>query len=629
MTDCFRRLFKPLFYLLVCGTLACPEASARKIVIEASRIEPSRSTTIITSEEIKDSGATTVADLLRDIPGVEVARQGPVGQNTNAFIRGARSESTLVLIDGAEVNDIMSPGAGYDFSTLSADNVDRIEVYRGPQSIRFGAGALGGVINIVTREGNPGLQTHTSVEAGSYNTLKTNLGISGGSDKLRTTLSYENLDSDGFSVAGGSPNGDQDGANIQTFNSKTIWTPHEKSKVTAFVRHSEARLDLDAFGGPFGDDPNFTGINAQWVAGVSGRRTMYQDQWISELGIYFSELDRKTRNLPDPNNPTDYSDHFKGRQRKIKWDNEVILKENHTLLVQIDGRDERGYSTSTFPSLPPSLGEKVETVTGESATYLYEGDRWFGDIGVRADQSTKVSNITSTRLSAGRFIQNRTGKLSVSYGTGFKLPSLYQLYSTYGDENLKAEQSSTYEVSIEKTLSHRFQVVVTYFETKFRELIDFSPHTNSYFNLSRATSKGTESQLLWQLSPDWTSVLWFTYLDAKDDSTGAQLLRRPYHSGGAEVWYKRSKWDGYFRYYFRGERPDLDPVTFNLSSNKTYDLAHFAAGYAVSDNVKLRLKLENIFDKTYQEVLGYSTPRRSIFLSLHYSPTGTEPISAK
>src|SRR5690606_23692837 len=168
--------FKIIGTFLTALCLLQDPAYARKIIIEASRIEPSRSTTIITSSEIEKSGANTVADLLRDIPGVELLRQGPMGQTASVFIRGARAESTLVLIDGMPVNDIMSPGAAFDFSVLSADSVSRIEVYRGPQSVRFGAGALGGVINILTKEGSPGVHTQTSLEAGSYNAWKTNIG---------------------------------------------------------------------------------------------------------------------------------------------------------------------------------------------------------------------------------------------------------------------------------------------------------------------------------------------------------------------------------------------------------------------------------------------------------------------
>lgn len=605
-----------LFLLLLTGLLLQDTAYARKILVEASRIEPSRSTTIITAEEIEQSGAATVADILREVPGVELIRQGPLGQTASVFLRGSRAESTLVLIDGVEVNDVMHPGSGFDFSVLSADSVSRVEIYRGPQSVRFGAGALGGVIHIMTREGRPGIHSYTAVEAGSYNTWKTNIGVEGGSDQLKSTLSYEHLSTDGFSVAAGDPDGDADGATLRTFNSKTTWAPNPNSKANLILRHSEANLDFDQFGGPSGDDPNFTGKTVQWLAGLSGSGRFLDERWLSEVGLYFSQLDRKTRNLPDPNNSSDSSDHFRGQQRKVRWDNEFLFSENHRLLFQLEGRDERGRSDSTFPTLPPSLDQKVETVMGESLTYLYEDDQWFADVGARSDQSSKVSSLVSHRVSAGRYFQGRSTKVAVSYGTGFKLPSLYQLYSTYGDENLKAEESSTYEVSLEKTVGDSLQAVVTYFDSEFKELIDFNPHTSTYFNMAQASSQGVETQLHWSLGSAWGISAWYTYLDAKDDSTGGQLLRRPLHSGGAELTLERRKLNAYIQYLYRGKRPDLDPVTFNPSSNRSYDLTHLGAGYALSENLQLSVRLENLFDRSYQEVLGYSAPRRSVYVQL-------------
>ncbi|MEK6554802.1 MAG: TonB-dependent receptor plug domain-containing protein, partial [Bdellovibrionota bacterium] len=232
------------------------------IIVEAEKIssqeiEASRSAVVLDEVAIKLKRPSSVADILRDIPGIEVVRQGSIGQTTTVFIRGSKSESTLVLIDGAVANDIMAPSSGYDFSNLSPNSIARIEVYRGPQSVRFGAGALGGVINIVTKEGSGPLGLDYLVEGGTYETYRVALGLNGSSRDFNYSLGTEGFKSTGFSAAGSSSSLEKDAASVASVSSKLGYKFNSTTKVEATLRYADAEVDLDRGGDASSDDPNY------------------------------------------------------------------------------------------------------------------------------------------------------------------------------------------------------------------------------------------------------------------------------------------------------------------------------------------------------------------------------------
>jgi len=286
-------------------------------------IEASRSVNIIDEKEIKLKNQQTVADILRDVPGVEVVRQGPLGQTTSIFIRGARSEDTLVLIDGAEVNDAIAPSRGYDFSSLSPANIERIEVYRGPQSVRFGAGALGGVINIVTKEGMGSPHGLYAVEGGSYETLRGSAGFLGKTRQVGYSLTVDGFQTHGFSSADvRDGNNERDGEKNATVSSKLTWVPDSISKVSATFRYIKTGTDLDVHGGVGGDDPNDTANSTQLVGSIEGQRRFFSERLKSTLGFYYSEMNRSDTNPVDAVNPNDSWDRFLSENQKLESNHE-------------------------------------------------------------------------------------------------------------------------------------------------------------------------------------------------------------------------------------------------------------------------------------------------------------------
>lgn len=602
-------------------SIAGSPGKAQDVIVEATQIqeekvEPSRSMTVIALDRNHLAKLQTVADILRQVPGIEVVRQGTVGQTTSVFIRGARSEDTLVLIDGTEANDAMAPASGFDFSIMAADNIERIEVFRGPQSVRFGAGALGGVINIVTKEGQGLRRSQYLLEAGSYSTQRETVSTRGTVDRWRYSTSIGHNSTKGFSAASESTgNTEPDGANAISGSAKVGWNPSETAKIESAVRYTEAEIEIDTQGGRGGDDPNNKTNAKQLATSIVGTERFLSQQLKGSLGLHFSELDRRTRNLPDAGRTTDSSDHFLSETRKAQSDWELALGEIHTLRWGLSFRDESGRSNSMFDGTPTAISGKSQSIAGESVTYLFESPTWFFDLGVRSDHTSKVGTISSFRASLGRNFSSGT-KAFTSWGTGYKLPSLYQLYSTYGDENLKQETSTTIEATIEQRIDQNATMALTAFENSFRDMIDFNTTTNRYFNLSKSRSRGAELQTVFKIFPRLDFSGSYTYLNSEDENTGLKLIRRPQDVIAASAIYRTDDFELGARYTFRGTRDDIDPNTYQRMKMDAYSLFAIGGTYTIQPWLKTHARIENLFDSKYEEVAGYTTSGRSVFAGL-------------
>ncbi len=233
------------------------------IVVTATRIEtPAKeiasSMTVIKREDLERTKKSTVLEALQEVLGITVIQNGPLGSAASVLLRGANSEHTLVMMDGVELNDPISPSRSYDLAHFSLDNIDRIEILRGPQSTLYGSDALGGVINIITKKGEGKPRFNLSSLGGSYKTFISSAEISGSKDRIHYSLGTSYSRTNGFSAASTfyQGNKEEDGYKNLTFSARFGFHPIDNLDFDIVIRAINTEIDIDNFGGAYGDDPN-------------------------------------------------------------------------------------------------------------------------------------------------------------------------------------------------------------------------------------------------------------------------------------------------------------------------------------------------------------------------------------
>ena len=610
---------------LILGMILIPLFSygqLNPITIEASALsedtpEVSPSVTVLDARDLEKYKGNTVAEVLQSIPGLDVVSQGAVGQVTSVFIRGARSEDTLVLVDGIVVNDVMAPSAGFDFANLSSVNIERIEVYRGPQTVRFGNGSLGGVINIITKEGRGPLEAKYFIEGGSYNTRRAVLGISGKSNQLGYSLGLDGLQTSGFSSADKNlGNKEDDGAKLLSASGKISWTPQENTSVTGTLRYTQTESDRDNGGGPTGDDPNATAIFKQTTAGILGSQRFFDKKLRSTLSYSFSEVKRDDNNPSDTANPDSATNDFLSESQKIETVQDWSVTSFQNLKLILSHSQASGTSTSTFNGTPTLFPRKEQITWAEALSYNLDNTRWIFDAGLRGDQQQDKDNATSTRISIGRRLFGEKTILRMTYGTGFKHPSLFQLFSNYGTTTLESESSQSFDLSWEQSLVSSLKVTMDYFRNTYKHLIDFDTATSKYMNVAAADSDGIEVQGQFEpVSGNGVRTV-YTYLHTHDGATGQRLLRRAQNSVSLLAYMQVQKFSGSAQYRYVGDREDIDPVSYARVKNPSYDVVHLQANYQVRESCKISMRIQNLLDRQYEEIIGYGTAGRSFYIGL-------------
>ncbi|MDD2337110.1 MAG: TonB-dependent receptor plug domain-containing protein [Geobacteraceae bacterium] len=300
--------FVVLMQALVFTTHAFGQDSSQleEIVVTANRNEAAldeigSSISVITREEIDRSKKPFVLDLLRTVPALDVVQSGGPGGLTSVSIRGAASEYTLVLLDGVRMNDPSTPGASYDFANLTTDNIERIEVLRGPQSTLYGSDAMGGVINIITRQGTGKPSGFVSAEGGSFGTATEKAAISGGTELLRYSLGLSREDTSGFSSAGEKyGNHETDGFHSTSISTRLGVTPSRIFDVDCIVRYLSTKADMDNGGGAGQDDPNSLVRSEQVFVRGQGRLLLFDDYGSRSLEFPSATWTGTTGTTPTP-----------------------------------------------------------------------------------------------------------------------------------------------------------------------------------------------------------------------------------------------------------------------------------------------------------------------------------------
>jgi len=606
-----------------------------EVVVTATRIrtpakEVASAVTIIGRTEIERSTRSNVLDLIQDGLGAAAVRNGGPGAASSLFLRGANSEHVLILLDGVELNDPMNPSRSYDLAHLTLNGIEQIEVLRGPQSTLYGSDALAGVVNILTRRGSgkPRLSIETS--GGAYGTARGAAAFSGSAGPAGYSFGLSQFYTRGFSAASARfpGNTEKDGYRNLTASGSLVFALARDTEAGLTIRSTSARTDLDAFGGLGGDDPNSVQNYDSIFLRAHARTLLAGGRWEMKGAVSYVRANRTNDNPVDALHPYDSE---KGRFRsglvKLDWQNNIFLRAGHTMTFGAELEREQGDSRYNSESLWGPYDSLFPARSADRAGVFVQdqvrlGSRFFATAGARIDRHSRTGTAVTYRL-APAFVIDETGtKLKATIGTGFKSPSLYQLYAPgtfwgpVGNERLRPEQSLGWDAGIEQAFwEGRVQTGLTYFRNDFRDLIDFDS-TLGYVNIGRARTEGVETYAAFHPLADIDVRLSYTRLSALDLDAGSPLLRRPKDKAAADLrWKPAAGWDLRLAGTFVGACPDRDfnAWPYPVLTLDPYFLLDADVTFDAGPKVQIYLRGDNLLDARYETVYGYGTPRRSVY----------------
>jgi vitamin B12 transporter len=640
---CLRRF---AFTIALCAFLDTNMAQADEsddsfdeIVVVANRApEPlskiGNSVTVLNDEAIRRSQEVAVADLLTQTPGLSYARTGGVGQPTSVFIRGAESDQTVVVYDGVQLNDPSTPGGGFDFAKLLTGDISRIEILRGAQSTLYGSQAIGGVINIVSAEPTGPFGGGVTAEGGSHNTGYVTARVGGKNDSLLWRLSGNWYGTSGIPTFDARYGGKRLSASQIGGGSGQLrydFTPDLQIDVRGY--YTQARTDFAGYDTPkanppfsFGDDNEYGKANQ--LLGYTGLTLKSPDRTLTQR-VAFQYTNTETRQF-DPNAPANLgspsTETFYGIGRNLREEYQGTWEITPRSRAVFGAQHERSTISTDSPAFdyagPMPLNNYA---TLDSGYAQLQGEAIAGltlTAGGRYDRHNVYGGHSTGQFAAAWTLNDSHTILRASFGQGFKAPSLYQLYSNYGNKALQPELANSWDAGVEQHgWDGRLVLSATYFNRDSRDLIEFFDCTTprplcatepfgNYANIARASARGVELQAAVNPSEELKLEANYTLTDAKDRSTGSatfgnELPRRPKNTANTSAtyrWPSRVSTTVGARYASR---------SFDDAANKIalggYVLVDFKISYALGDRLELYARVDNATDKPYETAYLYGT----------------------
>jgi vitamin B12 transporter len=599
--------------------------------------------TVVIGEELRAQQVRNVGDALRSLPGVAVSRSGGAGNITQVRIRGAEAPHTLVLIDGIEANT--TADGEFDFSNLSAEDLERIEIIRGPLSSLYGSNALGGVVNIVTRSGRGPLALTLKSEVGTLGTKDFAARLAGGSEKAHIAISQHWRGTDGFNVA---PLGDEgDGSRLSSVALKGGVSPVKGITLDFTTRYIDKKADRDAFG-------DFLAPVGTLATAVDDLSVLEHRIFLAGANLRWEVLEGKlTHELRVTHNETITADRdeafglFKNVSEAEKAAylatyrlDTPAIRAKHSFTGLIGTEAERFTSKSSF-----SAGE------GERSQVAYAGE-WRGEFaerlfltaGIRHDDNDNFQDFTTWRLAAS-LKTNGIVRPHASIGTAVKLPTMFEQFGAFSNfkpnPNLVPEESFGWDAGLEfALLKGRAFLDFTYFNADLTNKIagtvpvENEPGKITSENLpGQSTRQGIEIAGRLKLTEVLTVGAAYTYTDARDPD-GLREIRRPPHAARADLGYTFAGGRGTasLAVVYNGK---MDDTAFELPSFATqrvlldpYWVVNAAVSYKLQQGVELFGRVENLFDERYQEVFGFEAAPVTAFAGVKLTFGGLDGVES-
>ena len=611
-----------------------PVAELPETVVTATRLptpleQVASAVTVITADEIARRQYRTLPEALRLVPGLNVVQSGPSGAVTSVFMRGTESNHTLVLIDGIEINDPSTPDGAFDFSNMLLADVARIEVLRGSQSTLYGSDAIGGVINIITKRGKGPARFDATLEGGSQTTFNQAAGASGSIGRFDYRVSVEHFDTNGESITpkrnrpAGAANEDDGFESVKASTRMGVQLT-EDARVDLVAHYLFAQNDLDTSA----EDPNARQNSRQFFGRASARVALFDGRFDNRLGVAYTDFNRDNSDPADSLSAAFSSATFRGKKLKFDWQGDISLAESHILTLGAETEKAKSDSASDFSS-GFSSRTKNEARTNAAFAQIQSafGDRLFTTIGVRVDDHDRFASKTTWRI-APTYIHRETGtKIKGSYGTGFKAPTLEQLFGAsffggfgifQGNPDLKPETSRAWDVGFEQPLfDDRLRFGATYFDIRIDDLIDFNSSFSTLINIGKAKTRGIEAFVALRPLSDLSLRADYTFTIAEDDITGAELLRRPKHKLSLAATYDVAENASVTATaLYTGRRVDIDSNSFARITTGDYTVVNLAGTYRLSDTWRFYARVNNLLDKSYEPADGFQALGISALIGL-------------
>jgi vitamin B12 transporter len=560
---------------------------------------------VITSEEIKERHYSSVVEALNTIPGISFTSNGSFGSSSSVYLRGNDSKRTLVLIDGIRYNDITGL-SGAPFEHLMIDDIEQIEVVKGAQSGIWGADASAGVINIITKSAKTGTHGDMNVEYGSFNTKKYGMNLSHKTEKYYVKGSVNKTDTDGYSsylakkssVNYGKRGDDlgleDDGYENVTANLKAGYYIDDSNKIDFAHTIINAESDFD---NTSSDALNTTKTKDRFST-VSYENK--NDFATTDFSVKRSDFSREYY-YPAYNSTYDYD----GVVNEYGLKTNIPYQNDNAFLVL--GADYKSFEHKN--DIEEKYNNRAVFITNSNK---FNDNKTILTQSLRVDAYDKFDNKTTGKIGIKQYIWNDLN-VSSNYGTAYNVPTLYNLYSYYGNEDLNPESSKSFDLQFEYE-----GYSVTYFNTKIKNMIDFDTDTYTYANIDgESTLKGYELAYKKELIEDTVLNLNYTHLSAQN-SDGEDLARRAKNQVGFGVdYYGISKFHFNVNGQYIGDRYNSDNKTGAQTGN--YTVWNSVVNYEINKTFSTYLKVNNLFDKYYQTVDGYATAERSAYVGLKAS----------